>query len=132
MRPETNRKLLSVAAISLGMACLLGLFIACGSSSSEPPAALNPAPPIRKAFLVSLQVAGTQIAQYETMHGHVPEGDGMGVLLAAGMRSVPQMDPWGNEVKYHGSGSSYTLSSAGPDGQWGTPDDIVIEDGQAR
>jgi len=132
MSTTTDSKRTILAAGIAAWALALGLLVACGSSNSEPPDAINPALNTRKAFLVSLQVAGTQISQYEMMHGHVPEGDGVGVLIEAGLRTVPQMDPWGNEVKYHGSGSNWTLSSAGPDNQWGTRDDIVIEDGQVR
>ncbi|XAM00429.1 DUF4190 domain-containing protein [Phycisphaeraceae bacterium D3-23] len=35
-------------------------------------------------------------------------------------------DEWGNNLRYNaGSGRDYELRSAGPDGQFGTPDDIV-------
>jgi hypothetical protein len=109
---------------------------AAGCSKSEdsgPPAALNPAPPIRAAFVVSLQATASEISQYEALNGgQPPQGDGVGVLFAAGLRSAPQEDPWGREVRYHGEGGSYRLESAGPDGRWGTPDDIVIVDGQRR
>jgi hypothetical protein len=33
---------------------------------------------------------------------------------------------------YHNDGAHWSLSSAGPDMAWGTPDDIVIEDGRLR
>ena len=88
---------------------------------------LNPATPIRKAFSVSLDVVAQQIIQYDSANGQVPQGDGVFVLQQAGMRTAPTSDPWGNEVKYSGEGSHFTLSSAGPDGKWGTKDDIVIK-----
>jgi len=87
---------------------------------------LNPATPIRKAFATSLEVYAQQVSQRENVSGHVPEGDGVAVLEHAGIRGIPNTDPWGNEVRYHGEGDHFTLSSAGPDGQWGTKDDIVI------
>jgi hypothetical protein len=105
---------------------------ACGSPGDEPPAALNPAPPVRKAFVVSLTVAAQQISQYQMMNGQVPEGDSVAALNQTRMISAPQTDPWGNEVRYHGEGASYTLSSAGPDRRWGTKDDIVIENGELQ
>ncbi len=118
--------------VSLVAGVLLLALSGCGSSDSEPPAAINPAPATRKAFALSLQAAAAQIAQYQASNGAVPEGDGTGVLLSAGLRSIPQVDPWGGEVQYHGAGNSYRLSSAGPDNRWGTADDIVIEDGQLK
>lgn len=33
-------------------------------------------------------------------------------------------DPWGNEYRYTRQGNSYTVASAGPDGTFGTGDDI--------
>ncbi len=45
------------------------------------------------------------------------------------LKSDVPMDPWGNEYIYRAPGShnadSYDLSSAGPDGQEGTDDDIT-------
>lgn len=34
-------------------------------------------------------------------------------------------DPWGNEYVYKAQGSTYTVSSAGPDGSAGTEDDVT-------
>ena len=118
-------------AVFLAAALILAS-AACGSSSDEPPAALNPAPPVRKAFIVSLTIVAQQINQYQMMNGQVPEGEGVSALYRARISSAPQIDPWGNEVRYRGEGNSYTLSSAGPDQQWGTKDDIVIENGDLR
>jgi len=89
--------------------------------------AFDPGPPIRKAFSVSLEVVAQQIIQYDSVNGQVPQGDGLLVLQQAGMRSTPDTDPWGNKIRYHGEGSHFTLSSAGPDCKWGTKDDIVIK-----
>ena len=115
---------LVIAACALGVLAGLG-----GCSKSEEDAVkagFDPGPPIRKAFAASLQVYASQISQRESVSGHVPEGDGVSVLEQAGIRGVPNTDPWGNEVRYHGEGDRFTLSSAGPDRQWGTKDDIVI------
>ena len=109
----------------------VALVTACGKSNNEqPPAALNPAPPLRKAFTASLIGSGTLIRNYGIENGGVPKGKGVAVLVAAGLKSVPQTDPWGEKVRYVGSGLHYKLSSAGPDRQWGTKDDIVVTDKQ--
>lgn len=99
---------------------------ACGSGEGDVPAGLNPGPPVRKAFRLSLEQAAGEIRQAARDRGEVPQGEGLTVLWAAGVRSVPQFDPWGGEVKYAGEGSRFTLSSAGPDGRWGTDDDLVL------
>ena len=52
------------------------------------------------------------------------------VLMAAGIKGIPDKDPWDGEVRYHGEGQHFTLKSPGPDGKWGTRDDITIADGQ--
>lgn len=38
-------------------------------------------------------------------------------------------DPWQNQYQYEVSGETYKLSSAGPDGTIGTPDDIIVSSG---
>lgn len=113
-------------------AAFLLVLCACGSSSDEPPAALNPGPPIRKAFIVSLEAGAQEISQYQLMNGDPPQGDGVQSLYSAGLRSVSAKDPWDGDVRYHGEGRHWTLSSAGPDTQWGTRDDIVFEDGRLK
>ncbi len=108
----------------------VALVTACGKSNNEPPAALNPAPPLRKAFTLSLIGSGTLIRNYGIENDGVPKGKGVAVLVAAGLKSIPRTDPWGEKVRYVGSGLHYKLSSAGPDRQWGTKDDIVVTDKQ--
>ncbi|HNR34472.1 MAG TPA: type II secretion system protein GspG [Candidatus Hydrogenedentes bacterium] len=49
--------------------------------------------------------------------------------LASGKRKYVKelnKDPWGNDYVYKVSGGSYTVSSAGPDGQPGTEDDVTL------
>ncbi len=49
--------------------------------------------------------------------------------LVSGQRSYLSnglnKDPWGNDYVYNRSGSKYTVTSAGPDGQPGTADDVT-------
>ena len=113
----------------LGLAVLAALGSCEGKSSGPPPAAFNPGPPIRKAFIASLESANDAILQYQVDNGQIPQGKVMDVLLKAGIRSIPSIDPWGGKVRYDGEGNSYTLSSAGPDRQWGTQDDVVVRNG---
>jgi hypothetical protein len=106
----------------------LGFGIGCTQQDEEAvKAQFNPGPPIRKAFTVSLQMVAQQIDQRADMGGQVPQGDGVEALNQAGIRGVPGVDPWGNPLRYHGEGGHYTLSSAGPDQQWGTQDDVVFQ-----
>lgn len=121
----------SKARLPLAAAGLFALLLipGCSTSDSEVPAGLNPGPPIRKAFQLSLEQAGREIEQVARSRGEVPQGEGREALLAAGVRTVPEFDPWGGEVRYAGEGSRFTLSSAGPDGRWGTDDDLVVTGG---
>lgn len=119
----------TLPAVVLAAVVAITLLTACGNSGNEPPAAINPIPPIRNAFKLSLDAVATQIRNYAVENGHVPEGDDVSALLKAGIRDAPQVDPWNTPVRYHGQGSSFVLSSAGPDKKWGTPDDIVIRGG---
>lgn len=120
------RGALKAAVLSLS----LGLVLAC--TSSEPPPQLNPGKSMRAAAAAALEVYGAQLSQYQNVHGGLPEGDGVQVLLDADIRAVPRTDPFGTEMGYHNDGAHWTLSSAGPDMKWGTPDDIIIEDGQLK
>jgi hypothetical protein len=109
---------------------LLTVLAAC--TSSDPPDQLNPGKSLRAAAAATLEVYGAQLSQIQNVQGTLPEGDGVQVLLDAGIRAVPRTDPFGTEIGYRNDGAHWTLSSAGPDMKWGTPDDIVIEDGRLK
>lgn len=121
----------SQMSLVLCAACLV-LASGCSTSSTEDSPDLNPAKPLRDAFAVSLQVAALQITQRQNVTGELPQGDGLQVLIAAGIKGIPDKDPWDGEVRYHGEGQHFTLKSPGPDGKWGTRDDITIADGQVE
>jgi hypothetical protein len=112
------------------LGALLAGFSAC--TSSEPPPQLNPGKSLRAAAVAAFEVYAAQLSQVQNVRGELPEGDGVQVLLDAGIRAVPRTDPFGTEIGYHNDGAHWTLSSAGPDMAWGTPDDIVFEDGRLR
>ncbi len=118
----------SLAAV-LFAAVVLTLFAGCGKSGHEPPAAINPIPPIRNAFKLSMDAVAGQIRNYAIENGQVPQGDDVSALLKAGIRDAPQVDPWNTPVRYRGEGNAFVLSSAGPDKKWGTSDDIVVKGG---
>ena len=115
---------------SFFLGIFLSMLLAC--TSSEPPAQLNPGKALRAAAAATMQVYGAQLSQMQNVRGELPQGDGIQVLVEAGIRVVPRTDPFGTEMNYHNDGAHWTLSSAGPDLKWGTPDDIVIEDGQLK
>jgi hypothetical protein len=130
---KSEEKDRTAAAVRNGAAALAAAFLllaglACSTADEQAvQQGLNPAPPIRKAFSVSLEITAQQIGQYALENGQVPQGEGVEVLHRAGIRNAPSMDPWSGEVRYVGEGSHFTLSSAGPDTQWETEDDLVIQ-----
>lgn len=83
---------------------------------------------------------GTALDAYEVDTGSYPHGgDGLQYLLTPPpdvtgwrgpyLKSDIPLDPWGHAYVYEYPGSTnangYDIRSAGPDGQLGTPDDIV-------
>ena len=75
---------------------------------------------------------GTAIDLYETDNGKLP--DSLQNLINKGSepnwngpylkKAESLKDPWGNDFQYSKQGHVYTISSAGPDGSFGTADDI--------
>jgi len=75
---------------------------------------------------------GTAIDLYETDNGKLP--DSLQNLMTKGneinwngpylKKAEGLKDPWGNEYQYSKSANNYTVISAGPDGAFGTGDDI--------
>ncbi len=136
---QNRRRITHAASVALWtfITLLLAGNLACSSESTESqeeevniPAAFNPAPPIRRAFIVKLQVLDRQIQGYRAMQGTYPVGEGIAVLHAAGITSAPSSDPWNNAVIYKGESDRYEFASAGPDRAWKTKDDIKIVNGK--
>lgn len=86
-----------------------------------------------QATRTSIQAIGTAIDTYEVDNGIYPQS--LQSLLTKGNENnwngpyikdarMPR-DAWGNEFSYSIQGDSYKLSSAGPDGQQGSADDIT-------
>ena len=64
-----------------------------------------------------------QVTQHRGPDGSFPTS-----LAAAGLASGSIVDPWGNPIEYTlvQDGRGFALTSAGPDGQLATPDDLSL------
>ena len=80
-------------------------------------------PDPRDRTAVHLGALSHALQAYAQEHGELP------ATLAAVPPPLNRADEWGGEIRYHRDGPVFSLRSAGPDRQFGTPDDIVIEDG---
>jgi len=83
------------------------------------------------ATRTSISAVGTAIDAYEVDNGIYPQS--LQNLLTKGnennwngpyVKSMPK-DAWGNDLSYSLQGDTYKLTSAGPDGQSGSADDIT-------
>lgn len=81
----------------------------------------------------SMQAIASGLHAYAVDHSGYPETEMieevMSALVPAHLRASVDVDAWGQSFAYRGGGSSYTLSSGGPDGRLGTGDDLVMTDG---
>ncbi|MGD9782907.1 MAG: type II secretion system major pseudopilin GspG [Kiritimatiellia bacterium] len=84
------------------------------------------------AARASIGAISTAIDLYETDNGKFP--DSLQNLVTKGsepnwngpyVRKAESLkDPWGNEFQYSRQGDVYTVASAGPDGSFGSGDDV--------
>ena len=84
------------------------------------------------AARASIGAISTAIDLYETDNGKFP--DSLQNLVTKGsepnwngpyVRKAESLkDPWGNEFQYTKQGDVYTVASAGPDGSFGSGDDV--------
>ncbi len=84
------------------------------------------------AARASIGAIGTAIDLYETDNGRLP--DSLQNLMTKGsepnwngpyLRKAESLkDPWGNEFQFTKQGNIYTVASAGPDGSFGSGDDV--------
>lgn len=84
------------------------------------------------AAKASIRAIGTAIDLYETDNGRLPES--LNNLMTKGsepnwngpyLRKAESLkDPWGNDFQYTKQGNIYTVASAGPDGSFGSTDDV--------
>lgn len=74
-----------------------------------------------------LQALTTQTRLYEMKNNGVlpPAGEAQAKLKASGLIAEVILDPWGNEYRMAlGGPKGFSWSSAGPDRQFGTADDV--------
>jgi hypothetical protein len=80
-----------------------------------------------------LQTIAMALTSYVTSHGSLPDAEDIDALAdelePEEVRVCPRHDPWGTPYFYERDGDSYTLASAGHDGQWDTDDDLELSDG---
>lgn len=82
----------------------------------------------------TMEALARALQAYSVDHGGYPVGgtlpDAIRALTPAYGSTPVTTDAWGNELLYESTGHSYTLTSPGADGRPGSPDDVVITDGQ--
>jgi len=81
-----------------------------------------------------MRAIATALEAFHREHGsYVKAGTGRELMDALAPRYVDRLvrlDAWSREFEYEGGAAGYKLSSAGPDGKFGTADDIVYRDGK--
>jgi hypothetical protein len=88
----------------------------------------------RERSLERLEQLRTALTRYAIDHdGGVPEGSSLagvsGELAPRYLPIVPAEDGWGQTMSYASDGRTYSIVSAGPDGETGTADDLTLRDG---
>jgi hypothetical protein len=89
---------------------------------------------MRERTVDRLEQLRTALTRYAIDHdGSVPQGSSLADISAElSPRYLPLLqaeDAWGATMTYASDGRSYSIVSAGPDGETGTPDDIALRDG---
>lgn len=87
---------------------------------------------VRRTLGLLEELSGA-IGAYRATEGRFVETDRITVLLDAlsprYMTTPHRLDLWGAEFDYSGNETGYRLRSAGPDGRFGTADDLVVSGG---
>jgi len=82
----------------------------------------------------TMEAFGRALQAARVDRGDYPRGqtidDAVSILSPAFIRSPVVVVAWGNHLEYRSDGQSYTLRSPGADANVGTPDDIVMTDGE--
>jgi Type II secretion system (T2SS), protein G len=82
-----------------------------------------------------LRTLATALEAYRRDNGSYVVADNCSVLIdhlsPRYLNSIIRLDAWSHEFDYKGAATNYRLASVGPDGQSGTDDDIVLENGQS-
>jgi general secretion pathway protein G len=92
----------------------------------------------RNAAETQMNIFKNALKMYQLQVGSLPSGmsalrERPGDLADPSRWSGPYLDqeipkdPWGNEYQYKMSGATFEISSAGPDGQSGSEDDVTVK-----
>ena len=105
-------------------------FAVAGQSSGDPAAVLRALDERKVARArAELEEVRAALERYRVERGrYVPAADFAGLmdhLSPLFIRRVVRFDPWHQPYLYAGAGAGFALSSAGPDGRPGTPDDVT-------
>lgn len=88
----------------------------------------------KKRTMVDMRSISVAIEAYYTDHNKYPAVKDVDELAKEispeYIRAMPHIDAWGHPYLYHAEGEHFTLKSAGKDGKIGTPDDLIVEDGE--
>ncbi len=49
------------------------------------------------------------------------------ILHPTYISELVRVDGWGQPIEYGATGPAFRLTSKGPDGRWGTPDDVIVQ-----
>jgi hypothetical protein len=119
--------------VLLGFALLLA---GCGKSGQEYAANVGQAIDRSKANGArgDMQALAAALTSLATQEGDLPEASDIHSLAEAleptYTRHAPRSDPWGTDYEAECDGSGYVIRSAGQDREWGTDDDLEMQDGQ--
>lgn len=86
--------------------------------------------------MVDMKELAGALGDYRTSNGRYPDGSGVEALATLVPEYLPEgthfTDAWMQEYRYSTSpeGTSYTLTSPGPDGTLATEDDLVLHEGE--
>lgn len=128
-----------LATAALGLSVLLCVaFSAAGLSSIPRAIEYSRARHVAGVRAEFYRIHNEALARYYKQYGNYPQE--LSDLRPFLKQAVPQTDYWGNPVNYVPTGlvaskdsasvfSNYQLTSAGPDGEFGTADDIRMVDG---
>lgn len=88
----------------------------------------------KKRTMADMRSISVSIEAYWTDHEKYPAAktvDDLAKDLSPDyIRTMPRIDAWGHAYVYRVNGEHFTLTSWGKDGKAGTPDDLIIEDGE--
>ncbi len=83
-----------------------------------------------------MKAIGQAITSYQMDNGDCPTAGGIDSLLGQlspdYLRMGANTDKWGNRLIFNTTPGGYRLVSKGDDGQEGTEDDLVLENGQLK